>query len=146
MTGAHVAEVARSWIGTPYRHQASTKRIGCDCLGLIRGVWAEVLGAFPCSVPNYSADWSEANGDEALLAAATAYLRIKPLSAAAVGDVVLFRMQTGAVAKHLGVVTAVGATPKFVHAYSGHGVCENHLTGPWARRIVARFEFPERTC
>jgi hypothetical protein len=30
---------ARSWIGTPYAHQASVKGIGCDCLGLVRGVW-----------------------------------------------------------------------------------------------------------
>ena len=27
------------WIGTPYRHQASLKGVGCDCLGLVRGVW-----------------------------------------------------------------------------------------------------------
>ena len=33
-----VAE-ARAWIGTPYRHQASLKGVGCDCLGLVRGVW-----------------------------------------------------------------------------------------------------------
>ena len=25
----------RSWIGTPYRHQASLKGVGCDCLGLL---------------------------------------------------------------------------------------------------------------
>ena len=35
---AIVAE-ARAWIGTPYRHQASLKGVGCDCLGLVRGVW-----------------------------------------------------------------------------------------------------------
>jgi cell wall-associated NlpC family hydrolase len=34
---AIVAE-ARTWIGTPYRHQASLKGVGCDCLGLVRGV------------------------------------------------------------------------------------------------------------
>jgi len=27
----------RDWIGTPYRHQASLKGVGCDCLGLVRG-------------------------------------------------------------------------------------------------------------
>ncbi len=34
---------ARGWIGTPYIHQASLKDIGCDCLGLLRGVWREVV-------------------------------------------------------------------------------------------------------
>ena len=122
MNGAQVAGIAQSWIGTPYRHQASTRGAGCDCLGLIRGIWTEVMGAFPCAVPNYSADWSEANGHETLLEAATEFLRPKAVSEAALGDVLVFRMQRGAVAKHLGVVTATGAAPKFVHAYSGHGV------------------------
>ncbi|MBN9249774.1 MAG: hypothetical protein J0I86_04210, partial [Mesorhizobium sp.] len=38
-----VAE-ALSWLGTPYRHQASSKGVGCDCLGLIRGVWRSLYG------------------------------------------------------------------------------------------------------
>ena len=38
-----VAET-RDWIGTPYRHQASLKGVGCDCLGLVRGVWRNVIG------------------------------------------------------------------------------------------------------
>lgn len=38
---------ARSWIGTPYHHQAALKGVGCDCLGLVRGVWRAVYGADP---------------------------------------------------------------------------------------------------
>ena len=37
--------IAYSWIGTPYRHQASRKGVGCDCLGLVLGVWRELYGA-----------------------------------------------------------------------------------------------------
>ena len=33
---------ARAWIGTPYRHRASCRGAGADCLGLVRGVWREV--------------------------------------------------------------------------------------------------------
>ena len=45
MTAAEriVAE-ASTWLGTPYRHQGSRKGVGCDCLGLVRGVWREVYG------------------------------------------------------------------------------------------------------
>ena len=44
---ALVAE-ARRWLGTPYRHQASPcAAVGCDCLGLIRGVWLAVIGETP---------------------------------------------------------------------------------------------------
>lgn len=43
---AIVAE-ARAWLGTPYRHQASLKGVGADCLGLVRGVWRAVVGPEP---------------------------------------------------------------------------------------------------
>ncbi|MEC8042057.1 MAG: hypothetical protein VX181_15355, partial [Pseudomonadota bacterium] len=62
---------------------------------------------------------------------------------AAVGDVLLFRMRQGSVAKHLGLQSGVSAAPRFIHAYSGHGVVETALSQPWQRRIVARFGWPE---
>lgn len=140
---AAIIAAARSWIGTPYLHQASTKAAGTDCLGLLRGVWREVIGAEPVAVPAYSADWSEASGREDLLAAAAAWLIAKPLADEAPGDVLLFRMRPGAVAKHLGIAARIGPDASFVHAYSGHGVVETALSTPWRRKIVARFQFPE---
>lgn len=74
MTPHHVV-LARAWIGTPYVHQASCRGGGCDCLGLLRGVWREALGEEPEAVPPYSADWSEPQGDEALLRAAARHMR-----------------------------------------------------------------------
>lgn len=133
-----VVDAARGWIGTPYRHQAATKGAGCDCLGLIRGVWREVFGEEPASVPAYAPDWSEPTGTESLWAAAALYLREKPAPMAGPGDVILFRMRAGSVAKHLGIVAGPAS---FIHAYSGHGVVESALTAPWARRIVAAFSF-----
>ena len=216
-----VVEAARGWIGTPYVHQASVRGAGTDCLGLIRGVWREVYGAEPEAVPVYSRDWSEAGTEEALWAAALRHL--VPKEGAAPGDVILFRMRDGAVAKHLGIqgnvvgcavpevgekgcavprggafapprgggaaqpgvppggcldrsaaqdaltsggaggqprgfarsrldhstgliaAARTGAHPTFIHAWSGHAVVESPLSAPWARRIVARFAFPELT-
>lgn len=138
-----IVTAARGWIGTPYRHQASCRGAGTDCLGLLRGVWREVLGHEPERPPAYSMDWSEPSRDEALWRAAQRHLRPKPIDDAAPGDVLLFRMRDGAVAKHLGVAGRVGAAATFIHAYSGHAVVESRLTPPWARRIVARFSFPE---
>lgn len=140
-----VVEVARGWLGTPYIHQASCKGAGCDCLGLLRGVWRETLGAEPESAPAYTADWSEPSGQEALWEAALRHLTPKPLAQVASGDILLFRMRDGAVAKHLGLQAETGPVASFIHAYSGHGVVESALTTPWARRVVARFAFPERT-
>src|SRR3569833_631271 len=39
LTRTAIVTEARSWIGTRYRHQGSMKGVGCDCLGLVRGVW-----------------------------------------------------------------------------------------------------------
>jgi NlpC/P60 family putative phage cell wall peptidase len=145
MIGVQVAAVARQWIGTPYVHQASRLGAGCDCLGLLRGVWREVLGDEPEAVPAYSFDWSEPQGDERLWAAAARNLRGKDKAVEAIGDVILFRMRDQGVAKHLGLQGRVGANASFIHAYTGHGVVESPLSGPWRRRIVARFEFPEES-
>lgn len=130
---------ARRWIGTPYCHQASVRGAGCDCLGLIRGLWRARHGAEPERLPPYGPDWAETGGDEALWLALSRHLR--PVAGApAPGDVLLFRMRARSVAKHLGVLTDAGPGARFVHAYSGHGVVESPLSHPWARRIVARFD------
>ncbi|NKX46311.1 NlpC/P60 family protein [Roseicyclus persicicus] len=139
-----VVVAARGWLGTPYVHQASCRGAGCDCLGLLRGVWRELYGAEPEPVPGYTADWSEASGEERLWAAARRHLVEKPVADACPGDVILFRMRDGGVAKHVGLQARVGREASFVHAYSGRGVVESALTPPWARRVVARFAFPER--
>jgi NlpC/P60 family putative phage cell wall peptidase len=140
--GAEALVVARGWIGTPYRHQASCRGAGTDCLGLIRGVWRELYGAEPEAVPPYSSDWAEPQRDEVLWRAALRHLLEQSPGAIAPGDVLLFRMRDGAIAKHLGIAAQVGATASFIHAYSGHDVTESPLSAPWRRRIVARFAFP----
>ena len=137
-----IVRAARGWIGTPYHHQAATRGAGCDCLGLIRGVWAEVLGALPETVPPYVPDWDEPQGREVLLAACRRLLVAKP--DASLGDVIVFRMRAGSVAKHLGIQSQLGSNAAFIHSFQGHGVVESGLTAPWQRRIAARFAFPTR--
>lgn len=140
---AQIVAAARRWIGTPYRHQAARLGAGADCLGLVRGVWRDVVGQEPERPPAYSMDWSEPQGEERLWEAAFRHLRPAEDEALAAGDIVLFRMRSGAVAKHLGIVSVSGRGARFIHAYSGHGVVESPLSQPWRRRIVARFQFPE---
>lgn len=138
-----VVIAARAWIGTKYVHQASLRGSGTDCLGLIRGVWRELYGCEPETVPAYSRDWAEPQGLEVLFEAAGRHLipvaRTRPLHS---GELLLFRMRDAGIAKHLGIVGEGGPVPTFIHAYTGHGVVETSLSGPWARRISARFDFP----
>ena len=143
MNGQVVA-IAQTWLGTPYLHQASVQGVGCDCLGLLRGVWRALYGAEPEAIPAYTPDWSEPQGAERLMTAATRHLRDVTGQPLDFGQVLLFRMRQGAVAKHLGLVSAAGDAPHFIHAYQGHGVVESPLSTPWRKRIAARFEFIER--
>nr|WP_323782692.1 peptidase [Thalassovita sp.] len=143
MDGARVVATARTWIGTPYRHQASVRAAGTDCLGLLRGIWRDLNGTEPELPPAYSRDWSEPQGEEVLWRAARRHLLNRPLEVEAPGDILLFRMCAGCVAKHLGVAADIGGGASFIHAYSGHAVVESPLSLPWRRRIVARFALPE---
>ncbi|MBV0912952.1 C40 family peptidase [Anianabacter salinae] len=142
---SEVVAEARRWIGTPYLHQASALGAGADCLGLLRGVWRGVYGREPEAVPVYGWDWSEVSGEERLWQAARRHLAERGAGEAGAGDLLLFRMRTGAVARHLGIASDIGAGAAFIHSYSGHGVIESPLSAAWARRIAARFSFPERS-
>lgn len=64
---AAVVAEALSWVGTPYRHQAALKGLGCDCLGLVRGVWRALYGGELERPGPYAPDWAEAGGAETLL-------------------------------------------------------------------------------
>lgn len=135
-----VVRAARDWIGTPYVHQASVKGAGTDCLGLVRGIWRELIGAEPEVMPPYTPDWGEAGMAELLLGGAGRLLRPAPDEQP--GDVLVFRMRTGAIAKHMGILAQTGAEASFVHAYDRHGVVESPLSAPWRARIAGRFRFP----
>jgi len=137
---ARVVAEAREWLGTPYVHQASCKGAGCDCLGLIRGVWRAVIGPEPESPPPYSPSWAEDTGRETMLAAAARHLVRKPAEAPPEpGDVVLFRYRRHLPAKHAAIISAPGM---MIHAQEGAGVVEVPLNDWWRRRLAACFAFP----
>jgi NlpC/P60 family putative phage cell wall peptidase len=142
---AAITAAARSWVGTPYRHQASLKGVGCDCLGLVRGVWRELYGPEPEAPPPYRPDWAETGGRETLLEAARRHLIEIAPNDARPGDVLLFRMSPDACLKHCAIVSA-GASgdpePRIVHAYWGRAVVESWLGPWWRRRLAHAFSLP----
>ena len=133
---------ARRWIGTPYRHQASVLQRGCDCLGLVRGVWRDIIGEEPTLPPAYTPDWVERCGDDPLYRAAQQFLQPIPIEKRMPGHVLLFRMKPHSAAKHMGIQSA---PLKFIHAYAGHSVCESWLSHWWRSRLVGVFAFPEKS-
>jgi len=139
-----IVEAARRWIGTPYRHQASRRAIGADCLGLIRGVYRELYVREPETPPPYSPDWAEVpdpSGDhvETMTDAARRHLVPLEMAEARAGDVLLFRMTPGAVVKHCAIQSG---GEKMIHACSGRAVAEVHMGSWWPRHLAFAFRFP----
>jgi NlpC/P60 family putative phage cell wall peptidase len=135
-----IVATARAWIGTPYVHQASLKGVGCDCLGLLRGVWRELQGEEAEAPPAYSPDWAEASGRETLRDALARHLCVIDRTALAPGDVALFRMLPRGPAKHCGIVAADGAgRPTLIHARQNRRVAEEMLTPFWRRKLADAF-------
>ncbi|HEY4941648.1 MAG TPA: hypothetical protein VII56_09470 [Rhizomicrobium sp.] len=147
--GTAVIAVARSWIGTPYIHQASVKGAGCDCLGLLRGVWRELNGQEPEEPPPYSPDWAESTVTESLYQALRRHMTQIKRADLAPGDVALFRMTRSGPAKHCGIVasqvlplTFEGARETIVtliHARQNRRVAEETLTPFWHSRLAYAF-------
>jgi NlpC/P60 family putative phage cell wall peptidase len=140
MRNDRIVAIARSWIGTPYVHQASRKGVGCDCLGLLRGVWRELLGDEPCIPPPYSADWAEGTGRESLALAGKTYLIEVPVHTFARGDVVLFRWRNNLPAKHCAIALSQDT---MIHAHDGACVAEVSIGPWWQRHMAYAFRFPE---
>lgn len=162
-TRATIVTLARQWLGTPYHHQASLKGVGCDCVGLVRGVWRELYGHEPEPLPAYTRDWAEALGRETLLEAARRHLVEFPAWEARPGDVLIFRWRRNAPAKHCAILASVrlplpacgerervrgshtlrplsGAT--MIHALEGASVSEVSLSSWWRRHLAGVFAFP----
>ncbi len=139
--GNRVLAAAGRYIGTPYRHQGSAAGIGCDCLGLVRGVWRDLYGEEPEVVPAYAPDWAERAGKERLLDAAMRhFVPVSSLAEAEAGDLLVFRFRPQFAAKHAGILAG---PDHFIHAYEQASVIRSALVPAWKRRIAGVFRFPD---
>ena len=138
-TRPDIVAAAHRWIGTPYHHQASLRGAGCDCLGLVRGVWRDLYGTEPEAPPPYTPDWGEVGGTEHLLEAAGRHMNAVPLDRVRPGDLILFRLKPNTVAKH---VALLSGPQRMIHARSGDEVREVAFTVGWWACATAAFAFP----
>lgn len=136
---SRIVTIARSWIGTPYVHQASIKGAGCDCLGLLRGVWRELRGAEPEDTPPYAPDWSEVSGEETLYMALSRHIAEVEKSSLQTGDVALFRMTRHGPAKHCGIVAERCGRRSLIHARQNKRVSEEALSTFWLGKLAFAF-------
>ena len=142
LTRTRIVTCARGWIGTPYQHQASLRGVGADCLGLLRGVWREVIGVEPEEMRAYTPGWAELGAEELLLETAQRHLLDRDDAQIKAGTVLIFRFRAHLPAKHCGIATGPAS---FIHAHDGARVAEVALVPGWRRRIAATFDFPGLT-
>jgi NlpC/P60 family putative phage cell wall peptidase len=136
--------VARTFIGTPYRHQGHRRGVGCDCLGLVRGVWRELYGRESEAPGPYSPDWAETGRGDPLLEAARRHFVSVAAGDGLPGDLVLFRWRDAGPARHCGLLDEPDESgARLIHAYQGASVLSSPLTPGWAGRIAATFRFPD---
>jgi NlpC/P60 family putative phage cell wall peptidase len=138
-TRLKVIEIARSWLGTPYHHQASLKGVGCDCIGLIRGIYKEIYGIEIVPAP-YSRDWGDHSKNESILEAGEKYLEEVPIVDSLPGDVIAIRWIKQGIAKHAAILSFNG---RMIHSYEGSGVVETNIVNTWSSKFIRAFKFPE---
>ena len=115
-----LVECAKTWLLTPFHHEAKVKGHGVDCLQLIIGVYQEA-GLLPDDVQkevyHYAYDEHLHNADEQYIEALESHgwLEVEfPES----GDVVLFK-----VGKRFSHGAIIVDYPLCIHAYIKLGVC-----------------------
>lgn len=137
-----VIQEARSWLGTPFHHQAALKGIGADCIGLVRGV-CMALGILPrdFALPAYA---RQPDGTS-LIALADHYMaRITDASPADLkpGDVVVVSFDREP--QHFGLVGDYRhGGLSVIHAHSVAGeVIETRLLFGLGMAFVAAYHLP----
>lgn len=127
---AEIIETARTFLGTPFRHQGRVKGRGCDCAGIIVGV-AKELKLSDFNFIHYgmspNADKLRQILDEEAV----------PTQDQKLGSILLMTFDQEP--QHLAIVTDIG----ILHAYSLIGRCvEHNLDALWTSRIAAMYDFP----
>ena len=124
---------ARSYLGTPFRHQGRNPSHGIDCIGLL------VLAARACGLPQTDRDSTAYGRDpfDGLLEShlAAAFGPAFPFAQAVPGDIAAIRF-VGAI-RHVGIVGDYPEGLSLIHTSgSTRFVTEHVIDRKWAKRIA----------
>jgi NlpC/P60 family putative phage cell wall peptidase len=139
---------ARTWLNTPFHHQGRRKHEGCDCIGLIIGVVAELgvpsryahADGRPVLLAEFDErDYAREPDGLRLRAELLKHLTPVPNEAMQVGDILLFRFRENP--QH---VAFLGDYPgggfSLIHCYQSAGrVVEHFFDEGWRKRLVGVF-------
>ena len=141
MTREEIVNEARQWVGCKWIHQACVRGVACDCVGLVRGVHAQLTGDAFVGDYDYPATWHLFKEDEKLCQECRKYLVEIPVAAAGAGDILLFGFRPRFPAHHLALLTGDGT---IIHSYMDVGVVvETTYNEEWRSMVRFAFRYPE---
>ena len=141
MTREEIVNEARQWVGCKWIHQACVRGVACDCVGLVRGVHAQLTGDAFVGDYDYPATWHLFKEDEKLCQECRKYLVEIPVAAAGAGDMLLFGFRPRFPAHHLALLTGDGT---IIHSYMDVGVVvETTYNEEWRSMVRFAFRYPE---
>ena len=128
-----VAE-ARTWLGTPFMHQARLKGVGVDCAGVPVGI-ARELGLPYADVQGYARVPSRGQFRNTMASC----LDVIPLAEVQPGDLMSFAFIGEE--QHVAVVSQINPI-RLIHAWERIGCCvENDFDAVWQRRLRGCWRF-----
>ena len=151
-----IVSQARTWLRTPFHHQARLKGKGCDCLGLIVGVVNELGLKDKNGVKLAAYDeitYPKEPDGAYLIEKLTGLLAEVPIVDARAGDLALFKVRENP--QHLAILTdyapaGVGGaasgneqpTLGMIHCYArARRVVEHRLDDDWKSRLLKVFRW-----
>lgn len=144
---AVIAE-ARTWLGTPFRHQAKVKGLGCDCAQLViaAGEACGLLAIDPAAWRRFAA-YGRAPNPKRMEEALRAFMvKIAP-SRARLGDVMWLSWERAGgradLPMHLAILAEHKGRATMIHALSEVAkVTEHGFTAEWPGRVVSWWRYP----
>lgn len=141
----NIVAQARTWLGTPFHHQARLKGKGCDCLGLIVGVVDE-LGLEDRNGMRLAAydevTYSKEPDGAYLIHKLTGLLEEVPIAEARAGDLALFKVRENP--QHLAILSDYEGALGMIHSFApSRRVVEHRLDDEWKSKIIKVFRWQQ---
>ena len=122
MSAEKIIAEAKSWIGTPFHHQAMIKGVGVDCAHFLIGVFSAVGLSPVVQTEDYPPDWHFHRGEERFMGYLDQYA--EEVQDPRPGDVAMFKF--GKCVSHGAIIIE---WPVVIHSYYGQGVVVSDATG-----------------
>jgi NlpC/P60 family putative phage cell wall peptidase len=138
-----IIEEARSWIGTPFRHQCNLKGVGVDCVGLILGVGEKFDFKIEPHLWEPYANYAKLPNPSKMKRALNQFMKqCFNKEEALVGDI-MFLEWRHELPMHLAFLSELNGRKTLIHALSEIGkVVEHSYTELWQDRATSAWRYP----